>query len=78
MAIKRKERMKAHTFENCPPAPCLYPVADPRKETTAKPYCDESVTPGGHFPMDEGMLNIAGAPRFCFNSHTNGKKGGGE
>lgn len=73
--MAKRKGGKQHSFENCPPAPCLYPVDDPRKETTAKPLFSQG---SGPFPLDEGMLNIAGAPRFCFNSHTNGKKGGGE
>jgi hypothetical protein len=69
MAKKRK----THDFENCPPAPCLHPVQDCRKETTAKPMCDPSVTSTKSFellfggsPMRPGAL--------IFESHTKGGK----
>lgn len=76
MAITRKSRQKAHSFENHPPAQCLYPVADPRRETTATPVDNQRTTSTKPFPIDEGMLEM-NEPRFIFDSHTNGKLRGG-
>jgi hypothetical protein len=77
MAITRKSRMKPHSFENNPPAPCLYPVADPRGETNAWPTFNQHVQSSKPFPLNVGMPDPP-EPTFCFESHTNGKLRGGK
>lgn len=77
MAITRKSRQKAHSFETNPPAQCLYPTPDPRRETNARPTFDQHVQSSKPFPLNVGMPDPP-APTFMFESHTNGKLRGGK
>lgn len=64
-----KRKNSKHCYESKVPAPPLFPVKDARRETTAKPMCDESVTNALHFtPPFGGRPEQVG--QFIFQSQT--------